>query len=187
MNFSKFYSVILIFVVGIISAQKSHDFLIKKLNKAESVYLISYNLDLKKPPIPVPKLIGDTTKIKKEKNFIFALEYYKKPFELLDISNQKLLLKLPEIKSLKNALNFSTNEMAGITSKSGCYYPRNAILLLNKNQKITDIFEICFECHRLYQISSRSKMKDLDIRDDTFASLESYFNSKGIKTTFNKE
>ena len=187
MNFSKFNSVILIFVIGIFSAQKRHDFLIKKLNKAESVYLISYNLDLKKPAVPAPKLIGDSTKIKKEKNFIFALEYYKKPFELLEISNQKLLLKSSEIKSLKNALNFSTNEMTGIISKSGCYYPRNAILLVNKNQKITDIFEICFECHRLYQISSRSKMKELEISDDTLASLEDYFNSKGINTTFNKE
>lgn len=178
---------ILIFVVGISSAQKSHDLLIQKLNKAESIYLISYNLDIKKPSAPTPKLIGDTTKIKDERNFIFALEYYKKPFELLDNSNQKLLLKLPEIKSLKNTLELSTHEVIGSISKSGCYYPRNAILLLNKNQKITDIFEICFECHGFYQILSRSKMKELEISDDTFASLQEYFNIKGINTRFYKE
>jgi hypothetical protein len=67
----------------------------------------------------------------------------------------------------------------------GCFDPRNALLFVDKNGKIFDYIEICFECH-----VADSKSRKITLGpgcDQKFELLRQYFISLGIKYgTINK-
>lgn len=54
-------------------------------------------------------------------------------------------LTLSQIEKLTDIF-FNYNNKSGIVIAKGCYMPRNAIIFLDKNQKILGYIEICFEC-----------------------------------------
>jgi len=46
-------------------------------------------------------------------------------------------------------------------SYADCFTPRNAIIFLNKNEKVISILEICFECNQYYMFPNSSEFKDV--------------------------
>jgi len=66
-----------------------------------------------------------------------------------------------------------------IVSHASCYNPRNAILFMNKYNKVIDYISICFQCNR-HELSSR-KIKDINYCLDKYSLLANFFKSSGIK------
>jgi hypothetical protein len=62
---------------------------------------------------------------------------------------------------------------------AACYEPRNAILFINAEGKVTQYIEICFMCQRYYL--SSSKIKYTVYCDRKYDLLKSYFLAQGIK------
>ncbi|GAA4911386.1 hypothetical protein [Mucilaginibacter defluvii] len=65
-------------------------------------------------------------------------------------------------------------------SEGGCFSPRNAFVFINKQGKIYDCLEICFECNNY--ASQSDKISIGDICTQKYELLKKYFISLGIKT-----
>ena len=157
-------------------------------NKTSKIKVISYNLDFEKEPIYSPIAIDDTIAIKNHNN-------RKIPTKLPDILSAETLngiqqqksLNLVEIKELSNIIfNECDKYSSGLISSSGCYFPRNAILFYDENDKIFAQFEICFQCSGFQ--SHPKKLFEEDMRcESIYGMLESFFNNLGIKTQYSEE
>lgn len=65
-------------------------------------------------------------------------------------------------------------------SEGSCFAPRNAFVFINKQGKVYDCLEICFECKNY---SSKSGKIDIgDVCNQKYDLLKHYFISLGIKT-----
>lgn len=157
-------------------------------NKTSKIKLISYNLDFKKEPFYTPPPIGDSVAIKNYENKKF-------PVKLSDIllndnlegAQQQKNLNLLEIKELSNIIfNECAKYTFGLISTSGCYFPRNAILFYDENDKIFAYFEICFQCGG-FESDPKNLFKDDIVCEDIYNKLESFFNKAGIKTQHKEE
>ncbi|MCI3938616.1 hypothetical protein MQX03_15565 [Chryseobacterium aahli] len=154
-------------------------------NKTSKVKLISYNLDFKKEPIYTPPHPDDSIAIK---------NYYNRkiPAKLSDILyaenlngiQQQKSLNLIEIQKLSNIIfNECDKYSSGLISSSGCYFPRNAVLFYDENDKIFAQFEICFQCDGFE--SQPKKLFEENMRcQSIYGMLESFFNKLGIKTQY---
>ena len=154
-------------------------------NKTSKIKLISYNLDFKKEPVYTPQLIGDSIAIKNNEN-------KKLPVELSDILANKNLekaqqqknLTLTEIQELSDIIfNECAKYRMGLFSKAGCYFPRNAILFYDENDKIFAHFEICFQCGGFTSDPKNLFEDDFDC-DDIYSKLEVFFNKVGMQTQY---
>ncbi len=110
--------------------------------KATQIKLVSFNLyyDFK-----LPTVVLDSTEVIEEKEGVQMSKVMKGgDFSKLD---QMQDLAPYQIAKLSDIL-FNTCARHSITSgeKMGCYYPRNAILFLDKSNNIFEYFEICFDC-----------------------------------------
>lgn len=157
-------------------------------NKASKVKLISYNLDFKKEPYDLPPSPKDSVAIKNYKN-------RKKTVTLADIIADKDLtgiqqqksLNLIEIQQLTHILyNACGKYLIGLSSSGGCYFPRNALLFYDENDKIFAYFEICFQCSR-YESEPKGLFEDLFYCEDMYSLLNKFFNSTGIETQYREE
>ena len=70
-------------------------------------------------------------------------------------------------------------------SKINCYYPRNAILFVNKRGNTFAFIEICFECSG-YRLSS-NKIKAGDFCNQKYDYLKDFFAANGIELGVKKE
>jgi hypothetical protein len=59
-----------------------------------------------------------------------------------------------------------------------CYNPRNAILFLDRNGKVFESIEICFECQKTKE--SSEKILFGQMRDEKMNMLKQFFKSAGI-------
>jgi hypothetical protein len=59
-----------------------------------------------------------------------------------------------------------------------CYEPRNAILFIDKNGRLTSYIEFCFECQRYYYSSSTTK--SIDYCEQKYSILRSFFFRQGL-------
>ncbi|MFC3158296.1 hypothetical protein SAMN05443633_110171 [Chryseobacterium arachidis] len=157
-------------------------------NKTSKIKLVSYNLDFKKEPIYTPPPIGDSIAIKNYENRKF-------PVKLSDIlsdenlngAQQQKNLNLIEIKELSNIIfNECGKYMMGLISTSGCYFPRNAILFYDEDDKIFGYLEICFQCGGFESDPKNLFDNDL-VCDDIYNKLEKFFNKTGVKTQYKEE
>ena len=156
-------------------------------NKTSKIKFLSYNLDFKKEPIYTPPPPNDSIAIRNYENRKF-------PVKLSDILSDKSLegaqqqknLNLIEIEELSNIiLNECAKYTTGLINIHGCYFPRNAILFYDENDKIFAYFEICFECGGFK--SDPKKLFEHDfICEDVYNKLEKFFNKTGIKTQYIK-
>lgn len=156
-------------------------------NKTSKIKFLSYNLDFKKEPIYIPPPPNDSIAIRNYENRKF-------PVKLSDILSDKSLegaqqqknLNLIEIEELSNIiLNECAKYTTGLININGCYFPRNAILFYDENDKIFAYFEICFECGGFK--SDPKKLFEHDfICEDVYYKLENFFNKTGIKTQYIK-
>lgn len=162
-------------------------------NKATKVKIISYNLNFKKnsgytPPPPPPKTKEDSIKLTRyydsiKTNKIFELR------EAIDHSafegiQQSRTLTLSEISELTDVIyNTCEKYNIGFVSTRGCFFPRNAILLYDENDKVFAFFEICFECSGI-ESSPRNMLEPFETCEYLYPELERFFKSKGLTTQF---
>lgn len=154
-------------------------------NRASKIKLVSYNLDFKKEPIYTPPPIGDSIAIKNYENRKFPIKISDILFdENLKGAQQQKNLNLLEIKELSNIIfNECTKYMIGLISTSGCYFPRNAILFYDEDDKIFAYLEICFQCGG-FESDPKNLFKDDFICEDIYNKLEKFFNKAGMKTQY---
>ena len=131
-------------------------------NEAEKVLLISYpnaeEYHLKRKDSVGLSEYG----YKIEKEFIFHDSLNVKLYDATKIVE----LKNKTINELSNLmLNYDYKIKANDTlltiSVVDCYTPRNAILFLDKNEKVVSVLEICFECIQYYLFPKSKEFKDV--------------------------
>lgn len=108
-----------------------------------------------------------------------VLNYKGKSLDNFTFKETKVLGS-PETDSLIDLLyNISVKGKTFKFTPAVCYSPRNAILFLTSEGKISEFIEICFECFRT-RVSS-SKVNDGISCETKFALLKSYFKKQGVK------
>ena len=108
-----------------------------------------------------------------------VLSYKGKSLDYFTFKETKVLGS-PDIDSLIDLLyNISVEGNIFKLTPRSCYSPRNAILFLTSDGKISEFIEICFECYRT-RVSS-SKVNDGISYETKFALLKAYFKKQGIK------
>jgi len=100
-------------------------------------------------------------------------------FSMLD---QVKAINLKQVDSLTDIL-YNTIYRWNITIGTAglCYYPRNAILFFDENDKPFEYIEICFECDNLKY--SSKKIAQAGVFDHMYNDLQKFFKRLGIKTT----
>ena len=145
--------------------------------KATRVKLVSFNLYYDFRP---PTVVLDSTRVIEEKEEVQMSRVMKSgDFSKLD---QMQDLDPDQIAKLSDIL-FNTCARHSITSgaKMGCYYPRNAILFLDKSNRIFEYFEVCFGCRGI-ETNKKFPLLDEFLCDFMYEDLERYFNESGIET-----
>ncbi|WP_278381031.1 hypothetical protein [Chryseobacterium arthrosphaerae] len=164
-------------------------------SKAARVKIVSYNLNLKKsaamsytPPPPPPKTKEDSIRLTRyydsiKKNKDFELREAVDHSDFTGIQESRTLT-LSEISELTDIIyNTCEKYNIGFVSTSGCFFPRNAILLYDENDHIFAYFEICFECSAI-ESSPRKMLEPLETCEYLYPELEKFFKSKGVSTQF---
>ncbi|MFC3158297.1 hypothetical protein [Chryseobacterium arachidis] len=160
-------------------------------NKATTIKIISYNVQFRGmvPLPPPPNIASDSNALKKWE------EAQKKPIDIKNIHKQKNLigidesktLNLPEIHQLYNTIfNTCGKFMGGSVMGNKCFFPRNAVLFYDEDDKVFDIFEICFECDGL-RSSTESSIFINDQCNKFYPELEKFFQSKGLQTQYTQK
>ncbi|WP_143883897.1 hypothetical protein [Chryseobacterium binzhouense] len=160
-------------------------------NKTTKVKIISYNTDfLSEFPIPLPP-IGknvDSTMIKRlisEQTF---------PIKLEQILGKESLEGIKQIKTLNFKETFELSQLLYNTcgkfkndmrEVNKCFFPRNAVLFLNDNDKVFEILEICFECQRM-QFNSEKSLEINGMCDNFYLKIEKLFKDNGFQTKSNR-
>ena len=67
------------------------------------------------------------------------------------------------------------------TNAAMCYLPHNAILFFDKNDKILDYIEICFDCHQIRY--SNKKIEKFEQCDFALTDLKKYFRQFGLNVS----
>ena len=100
---------------------------------------------------------------------------------LFDKMNQIKILTLSEEIEISDILYNSCYRWSDWEDKVlGCYFPRNAIIFFDENDKPFGYLEICFECRAIEKSSQNIKL--IENCDYLYEELEKYFNKLGIIT-----
>jgi len=161
--------------------------------KASKVKIISYNLNFKRargydPPPPPPKTKVDSVNLEK---------YYENlknnsPVELEDLINsinnegvqESKTLTLTEVSELNSIVyNTCSQYYISLISQNGCFFPRNAILFYDENDKVFAYFEICFECAGI-ESSPKEILEPIETCEFLYPDLEKFFKNKGLTTEY---
>lgn len=96
--------------------------------------------------------------------------------------NQIKELNMDQIATLSDILfNTCARHSVAEYDQMGCYYPRNAILFLDKSNNIFEYFEVCFDCRGI-ETNKKFPLLDENICGFMYEDLEKYFNMLGIET-----
>ncbi len=106
---------------------KTERSLIFPFSEAEKVRVVSFKSSLGKTPIENDTIIESLC------------------FENIEL-NDNQIDNLTEV--LYN-YNYSKKSNMFVSETAGCYYPRQAIIFLDINSKVTDYIEFCFECQAI--------------------------------------
>lgn len=161
-------------------------------NEAAKVKIISFNLNFRGkslPSTPPPTAFKTNEEYlrfqeaeKKLRKPIDMEDFIKNPADE-DIQESKIMT-LSEISELTNIL-YNTCNKYYLENQMGnkCYFPRNAVLFYDKNDRIFAYFEVCFECS-----GSRSFPDDqpnfIETCEYLYPDLEKFFKSKGLTTEY---
>ncbi len=161
-------------------------------NKASKIKIVSYNITLSKrtsfEPIPIPRTKEDSVKVLEFKNRAKSIDFR----DILETQSEKGIeqsktLNLNEISKLTHILFNTCNKYYIIErSQSGCFFPRNAVVFYDDNDKIFEIMEICFECGGIETYPTDF----FDWRESCeyiYPELEKFFNLIGLKTNYQKK
>ena len=101
------------------------------------------------------------------------------------------------LSKLTQARSLSTNQVDSLTdilyntcfrwtitdeNKAMCYLPHNAILFFDKNDKVFDYIEICFDCHQFKY--SNKKIEKFEQCDFAVSDLKKYFKQMGLYISY---
>ena len=159
-------------------------------DKAAKVMVISYNLNYRGttgylPSAPPPQ---DSVNLKKyhedvRKHKRVEIRDLMKDEKHEGIQESKTLTQ-DEIAKLSDVLyNTCHKYYVYYTSKSGCFFPRNAILFYDDKDEVFAYFEVCFECSGI-ESSPKDMMDSLETCEFLYPDLEKFFKSKGLTTTY---
>ena len=91
------------------------------------------------------------------------------------------VLSKEEIARLTDILyNYVPRRPGNIASVNQCFYPRNAILFIDKESKLREYVLICFHCRRA-KASSYIKMGELDDCEQKFEMIRQFFISCDVQ------
>ena len=106
--------------------------------------------------------------------------FYKKDSIEISKFKETKTLSNEQIDSLTNLLyNIGVKGNVFKFTPAACFFPRNAILFLNSNEKVFEFIEICFECHRT--ATSSERINDGISCEQKFDLIRSYFRRQGIE------
>lgn len=91
------------------------------------------------------------------------------------------VLKHSQINTLTNIVfntDYKVNDHYNAKNESVCYYPRNSLVFFDKDGKVFDYMEICFECHEMHSKSKRVRLGTLC--NQKYDLLRKFFISVGI-------
>lgn len=162
-------------------------------NKASKIKIVSYNLQFAKhtysqPAQPPAKTKEDSLKLNEFYNRPMSIDFR----DIIETQSEKEVeesktLNLNEISQLTHILFNTCNKYyINMRSQSGCFFPRNAVIFYDENDKIFEIMEICFECGGV----ETSPNKFFDWRESCeyiYPELEKFFNDNGLKTQYQKK
>lgn len=164
-------------------------------NKTTKVKIISYNTDFvsefRTPLPPIGKDV-DSLMIKK----IIAEQTF--PIKLENILGNENMDGIKQTKTLNLQENFELSKLLyntcgkfrnDVREISKCFFPRNAVLFFDENDRVFEILEICFDCYRM-KFNSEKSLEINGMCDNFYLKLENFYNSKGLKTKhkgFNNE
>ncbi|VXB17973.1 MULTISPECIES: hypothetical protein [Chryseobacterium] len=161
-------------------------------SKTSKVKIISYNIDfVSEFPTPLPPVgkDGDSTIIKN----IIANQTF--PIKLRNILGNENMEGIKQSKTLNFKETFELSELLyntcgkfknDIREISKCFFPRNAILFYDENNKVFEILEICFECHRI-DFNSNQSLEINDMCNNFYSRLEQLFKENGLETQHNRK
>jgi len=158
-------------------------------NKAAKIKIVSYNLKFTKQtsyePIPIPRTKEDSVKVREIVNRPKSIDFR----DILETQSEKVIdqsktLNLSEISNLTHLLFNTCNKYIIIEhSQSGCFFPRNAVVFYDNNDKIFEIMEICFECGGIETYPNRF-FSWRESCDYMYPELEKFFNNEGLATQY---
>ncbi len=161
-------------------------------NKASKIKIVSYNLKFAKQTsfelIPIPRTKEDSIKVRELVNRPKSIDFR----DILEAQSENVVeqsktLNLNEISKLTHILFNTCNKYHIIErSQSGCFFPRNAIIFYDENDKIFEIMEICFQCGGIETFPSHF----FDWKDACaymYPDLEKFFNDNGLNTQYHKK
>jgi hypothetical protein len=162
-------------------------------DKASKIKIVSYNLDFAKNKgyefaPPPPKTKEDSIKLN---------EFYNRPKpidfrEIIDSQSEKGIiesktLNLEEISKISDIIFNTCNKyLITMVSQSGCFFPRNAIVFYDENDKVFEIIEICFQCENLESYPTKF-LNWKNTCEFIYPELEKFFQSKRLQTQHIKE
>lgn len=158
-------------------------------NKSSKIKIVSYNLKFIKQtlfePIPIPRTKEDSVKVNELVNRPKSIDFR----DVLETQSEREVeqsktLNLNEISQLTHIL-FNTCNKYYISehSQSGCFFPRNAVIFYDENDKIFEIMEICFQCGGI----ETHPDKFFNWRESCeyiYPELEKFFNENGLQTQY---
>lgn len=160
-------------------------------SKTSKIKIISYNLEYEgfyTPPPPPPNVKLDS---------IQMIDYYKnakRPVVLKDIIDSNSEVGIVEMKTLNlkdiselTDIYYNTCSKYTFESQVGnkCFFPRNAILFYDQNDKIFAFTEICFQCEGTQSFPENIFNKN-EICEFIYPALEKFFTDKDIQTQSNR-
>ena len=160
-------------------------------NKASKVKIISYNTDfMSEVPLQLPPTNGlDSLEIKK------MIERQKSPIQLKDIIGKENLEGIEKMKTLNYTEFFELSKLlyntcgkynTNVRRISNCFFPRNALLFYDENDKVFDFLEVCFQCEGVEFYSEKSIVIN-NMCPNFYPKIEEYFKNKGFATQYIEE
>ncbi len=155
-------------------------------NKTTKIMVVSFSTKFSRKEsyvATIDSVFSDSLHIKKEK--IENIKPFKIPMKnekiLFDKMDQIKILTLSEEIEISDILYNSCYRWSDWEDKVlGCYFPRNAIIFFDENDKPFEYLEICFECRAIEKSSKNIKL--IENCNYLYEELEKYFNKLGIIT-----
>lgn len=144
-------------------------------NKAAKVKIVAYNLELDFHHIDaLPDSFG---KINEEVQITHVMKHndYSKMDQMQELNSDQIA-RISDI--LYNSCARHSNPDR---AQMGCYYPRNAILFVDKSNHIFDYFEVCFDCRGI-KTDKKFPLLEKSLCAPAYEDLEHYFNALGVET-----
>jgi hypothetical protein len=98
---------------------------------------------------------------------------------LSQITEKKILNKTQLIELTNIIYNYTFISKPSVIATPNCYMPSNAILFLDKNNKLIGFLELCFQCNRFR--ASNNKINIADHCSQKLEMLKAFFLRNGIK------